>query len=232
MTNIICIAGFGDNTSMFDPLLHTQVASKHQLFPFNLPGFGAPPLVEQTTLSALAESVNVFAKQHNADVILAHSVASIIASLAALDTTSTPIKTVISLEGNLTAEDAYFSGTAADYDTPEEFYTSFLARLNGMIADRPIIERYREQVMKADVRALWELGSDARRFSEENIPGEILMKVPSAKYMYNPANVPSASLDWLQSHDLASIRLDDAFHWASVDAPDLLSRKLLEVLDK
>lgn len=164
-----------------------------------------------------------------AQAVLAHSVASIIASLAALRP-SALINTVLSLESNLTTEDAYFSGTVADFDTPSEFYTSFLARLDSMAAEQPIMPRYREDLLQADVQALWELGNDAMRFSDMYVPGELLMDVSSATYFFNPANVPSASLDWLNSHNLPSIRLADASHWASVDQPHTLSEKMLEVL--
>lgn len=229
MAKIICIAGFGDNSSMFQPLQETRLHTIHELISFNLPGFGSPRLSETTTLARLAEVVDDYAREIDSRVIVAHSVASIVASLAALRPDSS-IETVLSLEGNLTADDAYFSGTAADFDNPSTFRTHFLARLDSMVPDQPIIARYRDNVEQADPSALWELGTDARRFSEQNVPGETLSQVPSAVYLYNPANVPQASLDWLKIHALPRVVLEGASHWASVDQPQQLSEKIIEVL--
>jgi len=231
MSKIICLAGFGDNTSMFEPLLETRLADRYEIILFNLPGFGAPSLGEKTTLANLANAVSTFAIETQAEVVLAHSVASIIASLAVLNEES-PLTQILSLEGNLTAEDAYFSGTAADFDNPDEFRVSFLSRLKLMIAENPIIERYRDNVIKADQQVLWELGCDARYFSNTSSPGEILLQAPSATYFYNPANVPATSLAWLETHALPRVQLDNTSHWASVDQPNLLASKIIDILDQ
>ena len=117
---ILFIAGFGDNASMFTGLRGTALEDAYRLLPLDLPGFGAPALRTQTTLQSLADFVAGKAKETGAEIIVAHSVASIIASLAAREP-DCPITTILSLEGNITAEDAYFSGSAADYDDPNSF---------------------------------------------------------------------------------------------------------------
>lgn len=227
---MLCIAGFGDTGSMFVPLLGTPLADHVHISPFDLPGFGAPPLEgAETTLQALANWVNDQARETGARIILAHSVASIIASLAAQQAGS-PIEIILSLEGNLTADDAYFSGTAADYDTPAAFRTAFLARLDTMATGERVIARYRSIVEAADPLALWQLGRDARQFSREHVPGDVLMPSTKAVYLYNSDNVSPASLDWLADKDLPRIVLKGASHWPSIDKPALLSEKLIEAL--
>ena len=214
----------------FDGLLGADFADHVELLPLGLPGTGAAaPLPGETTLHALAEFVAAKAAEHNATIIVAHSVASIIASLA-VQRTDCPLAAILSLEGNLTAEDAYFSGTAADYDNPASFHEAFLARLDGM-AMTPVLARYRAQVAQADARSLWELGCDARRFSEQQHPGETLMNTGSAVYLYNPDNCPGRSIEWLERSNLPRLVLDGASHWPSVDQPELLARTLREALE-
>ncbi len=229
MTKMVCIAGFGDNGSMFYPLLTTELAKQIEIRPFDLPGFGKPALSGDTTLASLADVLDAETRTVEASVVVAHSVGSIIASLAAQKAGS-PIRTILSLEGNLTAEDAYFSGTAADYDSSESFRAAFLQRLSEMAEHQPIISRYREMVAGADQNALWQLGRDARRFSAEKSPGKVLIEAAMAVYFYNPANVPDSSLKWLETHDILKIRMDDTSHWPSVDQPDLLAKQMTEVL--
>lgn len=228
---IVLIAGFGDGADMFEPLANTALASRYRLIAIDLPGFaGTPPLGGPTTLEALAEIVHDVATAENARILVAHSVASIVASMAAKRTPAR-IDTIISLEGNLTAEDAYFSGTAADYDNASEFRQAFLARLDDMVKDQPVVARYRSMVARADPQALWELGRDARRFSLEHVPGELLTEIGDVCYLYNPENCHGASLEWLRRSTIRRLRMDGATHWPSVDQPHRLSGKILEALE-
>lgn len=223
----ICIAGFGDNASMFEPLARTQLAEACRLELLNLPGFGAGDALRPTTLQALGDRVAAKAGEAGATVVIAHSVASIIASLAAREPTG-PIDTVISLEGNLTAADAYFSGTAANYPDPQAFRSSFMAKLQRK--SDPLLVRYCTVVAEADALALWQLGCDAKRFSEETVPGEVLMQARAAAYLYNPANCPPETLEWLERHPLPRYRLDGASHWPTLDQPDETARAILHAL--
>lgn len=227
--SIVLIAGFGDNATMFDGLHATRLAKSYRLLPVNLPGFGAPALDHGTTLGALAAFVASTARQAGAEIIVAHSVASIVASLAVRDPLC-PVTTVLSLEGNLTADDAYFSGMAADFDDPQEFRSTFLDRLGDLVPSRPEIARYRAAVEAADPLALWQLGRDARRFSAKHVPGEVLLDAGHVCYLHNPDNCPARTLAWLKSHPMKSIVLPGATHWASVDQPEMLAEAMLDAL--
>ena len=226
---MLLIAGFGDNATMFDGLLETRLADEFHVVPLDLPGFGRQADSGRTTLRSLADFVVKQAQEIGAEIIVAHSVASIIASMAA-GRADCPLRTIVSLEGNLTAEDAYFSGTATDFDNPQEFRTAFLARLGKLAAGAPVIARYREQVAQADPHAMWELGCDARRFSERTHPGEFLAVSAEAVYLYNPKNCPESSLNWLASSDLPRLVLENATHWKSVDQPVQLAGKIDDAL--
>ena len=223
------IAGFGDNASMFAPLLDTDLADQFDLIPLDLPGFGAAPLSVETNLESLADFVAEEAGKTGAQIILAHSVASIIASFA-VQRDACPLTTLLSLEGNLTAEDAYFSGTAADFPNAERFRETFLARLDDMAKGDAILTRYRREVERADPQSLWTLGCDARKFSDRIEPGLMLLTAPQAHYFYNPDNCPRSSLDWLKAHDLPRTVLQGASHWASLDAPEQLSSAILQAV--
>jgi pimeloyl-ACP methyl ester carboxylesterase len=227
--SILMIAGFGDNASMFDGLRGTALANGYDLLPFDMPGFGAPRLKGETTIDALANSVAEEAHRTGAGILLAHSVASIIASVALRK--SSLLDTILSVEGNITADDAYFSGTAADYDDPLAFRAAFLDRLERMAKGSEVVTRYRNNVARADPTALWELGRDARRFSETTHPGEFLLAAGKISYLYDPPNCPASTLEWLRSHPIDKRLLTGASHWPSVDAPALLARKCIEALD-
>ena len=230
MTPIVCVAGFGDNASMFEPLQKTELANTHTLIGLNLPGFGAPPSEAPATLRAFADILHEAVLRAEAHFVMAHSVASLIAVLAAQKQGS-PIELILSLEGNLTPEDAYFSGTAAGYSNAGEFKTAFLERLE-VLAETggPEITRYREIVSLADPRTLWELGCDAHAYSSEHIPGDELVSACRAVYFFNSANLPDASLRWLSNHTLDRRELPGASHWPTIDQPTELSSAILSAL--
>lgn len=215
---------------MFSRLHQTRAAQTFDLLPIHLPGFGAPPSTAQTSLESLATFVADRARAENAQVVLGHSLASVIASLAARRADS-PIRQVLSLEGNLTADDAYFSGTAANYDSPESFRSAFLEALAERSRTEPVVARYRDAVAKADPRALWQLGTDARRFSDEQVPGEVLAGSARPTYIYNPSNCHDATLVWLQESGMERIVLEGASHWASVDQPESVSEAMIQALE-
>jgi len=227
---ILFIAGFGDNAEMFDGMYHTKLAESYDLLPVNLPGFGAPSLPGPTSLQSLSKYIAEVAVENSAEFIVAHSVASIIASLAGKEL-DCPITTIFSLEGNITADDAYFSGTAADYNDPDGFLSAFLDRLNEMAVSNPIFPRYRDCVSRADPKALWQLGADVRRFSSKHVPGEVLVaSATNVIYIYSPENCPESTLEWLSENTIRKIEVANASHWISVDLPDLLANKILEEL--
>jgi len=226
---ILMIAGFGDNASMFDGLAGTDLAGDYTLIPVDLPGFGAPPLPGETTLDALASALAGAARRAGAGIVLAHSVASIVAALAARRA-DCPLHTILSLEGNLTADDAYFSGTAADHADPATFRAAFLARLDEMAAGSPVHARYRDNVATADPVALWQLGRDARRYSETCVPGDELLRAGRVVYLYDPPNCPQSTLDWLETSGMPRRRLPGASHWPSVDRPAQLAAEIRRAL--
>ena len=227
---ILLLAGFGDDSSMYAGVLETPLALRYDLRPIDLPGFGTPALDEETTLAALAAFVRDRARESGAEIAVAHSLASIVASLAAR-MADCPITTLLSLEGNLTSDDAYFSGTAADHDDPAAFRSAFLTRLDERSAAEPTIARYRRVVARADPLALWQLGCDARRFSAQHAPGEVLVSAARVTYVYNPDNCPPRTLAWLSENPVERVVLDGATHWVSVDEPERLSEAILSVLE-
>lgn len=230
LPSAIMLPGFGDDASMFARLSRTELAGRYRLIPVNLPGFGGQPALDGTTsLDKLAEVVHDIALQERARLVIAHSLSSIIASLAARRMPSA-IDTILSLEGNLTAKDAYFSGTAADFSNAREFRSAFLNRLEVLAAKQPIVARYRDSVAAADSQALWELGCDARRFSGDRHPGEFLSESAAVCYLYNPENCPDSTLEWLSRSTIERVRMDNATHWKSVDQPELLAASILQAL--
>ena len=102
----------------------------------------------RTSLAALADFVHLKAQEEEARSFVAHSASSIIATLVA-GRPQSPIDTVISLQGNITADDAYYSGSAEDFADPQEFKSALLDRIGDLSRSRPIFGRYYDIVSRA-----------------------------------------------------------------------------------
>ncbi|MDJ0960783.1 MAG: alpha/beta hydrolase [Acidimicrobiia bacterium] len=228
---IVFVAGFGDHGGMFEALGDTVLGERYTILGVDLPGTGlSKPWAQRLTLQVAGELIAEVVHQEEATIIVGHSVGSVVASLAAL-TPDSSIRTVLSIEGNLTPADAYFSGSAAEYESAAAFRAAFLARLDEMAVDSPSVQRYREQVAAADPRSIWELGCDVAEWSRAQQPGDVLVRsADRVRYLFNPDNTPAESLDWLRDNEIVSIRLDGAGHWMAVDEPDLMAQKLLEAI--
>ncbi len=228
---IVCVAGFGDHGGMFEALGATLLDEHFAVVGVDLPGTGhSPPDTAPLTLDRAAALVAAEIREANASIIVGHSVGSIVASLAARRL-GTRVTAVISLEGNLTPADAYFSGSAADYAVATEFHSEFLSRLDAMADGNDVVARYREQVATADPQSIWELGCDVATWSRAHDPGAVLTQcAPHVRYLFNPDNIPAESVDWLRRNKIAATQLDGASHWATVDQPDLVAEGVLATL--
>lgn len=228
----VCIPAFGDDSGVYEPLVRTPLIERFRLVLTELPGFGgAEPLPGPTTLEALAAYVADLARRESAAVLIAHSLASVTASLAARRAPDV-IKAIVSLEGNLTPADAYHSGTAADFDDADAFKAAFLKRLDGIGLTDAGIPRFRRAVERADPAALWGLGRDARAFSRAHEPGAVLLERARVVYLYDENNTPPQTLAWIAAHKIDARRLDGVSHWMACEQPETTAAAILAAFDR
>ena len=99
---------------------------------------------------------------------------------------------LFSIEGNLTKEDAYFSGLATSFDDPERFKQELLTWVGALSRqtadDGPSLARYHACLERASAEALWCLGRSAKAASRAGALGEEYraLPVPSLYYWSPP----------------------------------------------
>jgi hypothetical protein len=127
--------------------------------------------------------------------------------------------------GNLTAEDAYFSGRAADFDDPSAFKRRYLDYLWTIAQAQPILRRFYGTVTMADAAAMWSLGCDARRLSIGDAPGRAYLKVLPSLYCWSPDNTAETTRDWIARSAIAQRQFDGS-HWPMVDQPNAAAQAI------
>ncbi len=227
-TKIICLHGFSDSGLMFLPLFKSDALRDFELIAVDLPGFGASPRKAGVgTVHEFAETVAALANAispKQSVALVGHSIASAIA-VAAAGILPSRVLGILSIEGNLTEEDAYFSGRAADWDDPTEFKTHFLGDIWALAQGQQILRRYYGGVVMADPQAMWDLGRDAKRIGRDNAAGEAYRKlaIPNL-YYWSRENTAKATQDYIASNKIAGLEFANASHWPTVDATDETAR--------
>lgn len=218
-TDIWFLHGFGDSHLCFREAFLHSIAEHMRIFMFDFPGFGAsPPRPAGLTVEDAAQvwrSLIANCSGKRRIVLVGHSVAGIIATRTAL-MADRPPGLVISVEGNLTLADAYFSGQAAKFAEPESFYTWFRSTILET-AKHEIFRQYSCSLELADPRTLWTLGRSVLDYPS---PGRDFLSLtcPSI-YYWDPASMTDDAKKFLAGYNLGQRKLEGLGHWPMVKSP-------------
>jgi pimeloyl-ACP methyl ester carboxylesterase len=231
---LLFLHAFADCGLTYVPLFDTRLGERYRLIAVDLAGFGASPRQDDVlTIEQHARAIAALARSLSATQpigLVAHSVASMIA-VEAVRHLGDLFGGLFSIEGNLTADDAYLSGRAADFDDASTFKLRFLDELWAMAQTHVIMRRFFAAAVQADPVAMCHLGRDARRLSVGDAPGRAYRRVRPSLYYWSPASTAETTRHWLERSDLDCRRYADASHWPIVDQPDETARAIASFFD-
>lgn len=230
---LLFIHALADCGLAFTPLFETLLADSFRLITVDLPGFGAsPPRDDVLTIAQHAGAVVALARSMSSRGpigLVGHSVGSMIAVESARRL-GDRFGGLFSIEGNLMAEDAYFSGGAADFDDPYVFKQRLLDDLWNMASTQPILRRFHGTATMADPVSMWSLGQDARRLSVGDAPGQAYLSIRPSLYYWSPRNTAEKTREWIVRSGMAHHQFD-ASHWPTVDQPALAAQAIQSFFD-
>jgi pimeloyl-ACP methyl ester carboxylesterase len=138
---------------------------------------------------------------------------------------------LFSIEGNLTAADAYLSGLAARFDGPEEYREHLLTRIRASAnaarsRRRAALLRYHARVSRAAAGPLWRIGRAAKVASENDALGleYHALSIPKL-YYWSPDNTPTETQAFIEEHRLEALAFEGG-HWPMVEQPAATARRL------
>jgi pimeloyl-ACP methyl ester carboxylesterase len=211
----------GDSHLCFRHAFAHPLAKRARLFVFDLPGHGAsPPWPSGLTVADAAVLWRDLAAQFSDGrdtVLVGHSMAAIVATRAAR-MLARPPKLVVSVEGNLTAADAYFTGKAARFDDAGSFYAWFQAEILRLAQGDEIFRRFSCSLQFADPLTLWTLGRSVAEFPDPG--GEYLKLTCPSAYYWSPESTTGDAQAFLARHPVRQRRLEGLGHWPMVKSPD------------
>lgn len=213
---ILVVPGFGDSSRSWRTLLGSPLADHHHVELVDLPGIGIPSTGAAPTIEAHAAHLARLVVAGGAGrpaFLVGHSLGSAIA-VEAIRSLEGAVAGLVSLEGNLTTDDGYFSATAAVHADASTFRTALLDRVDDLLRSGEAPASYLASIEAADPVVLWEIGRDASRLGAGDGFGEAFraVGVPTL-YLWSARSTPVTTQRYLAAHGLAAARNDDATHW-------------------
>lgn len=223
------LPGFAESHLCFRGAFGQEVARRARILMFDPPGLGAsPPRTAGLTVRDCARLWENLVRRLSGSrtvALVAHSMAGIVATLTA-GLLASPPAIVVSVEGNLTRSDAFFTGRAADYESPDEFYRFFSQHVLKLAKAGRVPMSYYASLQFADATTLWTLGRSVLEFEAPGKDFERL-KCP-AVYYWDQRTTPADTQKFLAESGLRQRRLDGLGHWPMIAAPDRFYSMLKE----
>jgi pimeloyl-ACP methyl ester carboxylesterase len=229
VSGVWLVHGFGESGLSFREAFSSPLAAAYDLYAPDLPGFGvSPPDPGVRSIDAAAgRLVSLVGRLSGGKpvALVGHSMGSLIAVEAARRLGSQAVL-VVSIEGNLTDEDTYFSRLTNQYEAPGKFYTALQERIAGQIAglkddddEREALLRYRASVRLADPETLWDLGKSGVEATGDTRGAESFLALPCRRsYYWGGASPSPKSRDLLADWPAAIERREfpGAGHWLMI----------------
>lgn len=228
-TDVWFLPGFAESHLCFRDAFKYNISKQVRIILFDPPGLGASParpggITIKDCAIIWKDLIDSISKPKKL-VLVAHSVAGIIATETAAILDRTP-SLIVSVEGNLTAADAYFSGQAVHYSSPFEFYQHFSNSVFNLAKKGDVPMSYYASLQFADPNTLWTLGKSTQDYSE---PGNDFQKLECPTvYYWSDETLSSDSKSFLKANDLNNRELDGLGHWPMNKSPKRFYSQLLD----
>lgn len=226
------VHALGDSSGVFEALLGSGLASTFDLVAPDWPGAGGTASARVDNLDDLAFWLAANVERHTPGVpvgFIGHSLGAAVAVRAICRLQGAV--GLFSIEGNLTAADAYFSGLATEFEGAEEFREHFLARIrqlaeSGQPSRRDSLWRYHASLSRAAPETLWRIGRSAKTASRSGALGEEYraLTVPTL-YYWSRENTPPETQEYIRKHRLLNIEFAGG-HWPMVEKPIDTARQI------
>ncbi len=232
---LLFVPAFGDSGMCYKEVFETGLAQRYRLVALDLWGFGASPASPEVRSFAefcgALESLVLKLSPGRPIGLIGHSIAgSMVVEVA--HRLEHKVAGVFSIEGNLTPDDAMFTGRASSFDDPRAFKKSFLNDIWALGEKSEALRHYYAGARMGDPDTMWFLGRDAGKVSEGNNLGRSFLKLTRpALYYWSQESTPQATQEWIATSDIPNETYHDAGHWPMVEQPDATAARIGRFFD-
>ncbi len=228
--DIWLIHGFAESSFCYRYVIEAERLTGYRLHAVDLPGFGVSPARPDCgTMADFAGALARAIAERSAGrpvILVGHSLGAPIA-VDAMGALGGLVRGLVSVEGNLTAADAFFSGQAIHYVDPGAFKADFHAQIEAYKRLHAAYAGYAISVTLADAQTMWRLGRDVVARSENNALGAAYRALSLPRlYYWGKAATTDETEAYLSAHGLANQRFEAASHWPMIDIPEAFAEML------
>jgi len=223
------LPGFAESHLCFKQVYNSEVVNIARAIVFDPPGFGASPArAEGISISECAQIWSELISKVSASrrvILVAHSVSGITAVETA-KLLETPPELLVSIEGNLTEVDAYFSGQALNYSDPQMFVDSFSKNVLDLVMDGKVPMSYYSSLQFADSRTLWKMGQSTQKYKTPGL--DLLQLKCPVKYYWSEESLSKESKAFLLRYNIENFQFQGLGHWPMLASPITFYKQLSE----
>jgi pimeloyl-ACP methyl ester carboxylesterase len=222
---VVCLPAFADTVRSWHPLV-SALSDRCEVVVVELPGLSRPGrLPGRPTVTDIANLTAGIVRRVWATpvTVVGHSLGSAVAVRAAQQLDG-QCQAIVSIEGNLTAHDAFLTGQAAGHDDPVEFKASLAVQIDTLVAAGEAPASFAESVRAADAATMWALGRDvALQSRDDGFGHEFVQLTCPSLYLWSRATTPQPSQDFLRAHAVPHHELGIAHHWPWIVDPAVVA---------
>ncbi len=233
--DIWIIHGFSESGLSFANAFDSELSKDYNIWIPDLPGFGASPYNRKlTTIHKYVTHLSYLITKRSTTqtiYIIAHSFGAVIATLLC-ECMNETIKAVVSVEGNLTNDDSYYSGWAGQYEDGEQFKQDFKELLQNKAKDRPEFEHYFVSATMAHPAAMLVLGKGSKEYTNNNDAGDRFLSLSCPTlYIWGDIDTPLITQKYIKENILFNYLFKGNTHWMMKENPVLFYSEISAFLN-
>ncbi|MBI4196310.1 MAG: alpha/beta hydrolase, partial [Deltaproteobacteria bacterium] len=213
----------GESGLSFREAFDSPLAKNFRLFAPDFPGFGVSPFQSRRgslrgSTRLLGELIDQFSKGRPI-LLVAHSLGGIVGTWTVQERPK-QVRAYISIEGNLTRSDTFFSGLAAKAKSAGKFYHFFKGQILAKARGHEELERYFASLRFADPRALIAWGRSGVEATGLDRSGEEFAGLTCRKiYFWGEESMAHRSREFLRDKDIDHRCFKKCGHWPMIEKP-------------
>ena len=210
--------GFGDSGLAYQEVFDAPIQEAFNIYVVDLPGFGVSPIQEnylsiKDQASLLTTIIKEETLNQQAVNIVAHSLGALIGTWVSQNLPG-KVNYYLSIEGNLTEADSYFSSKPLEYETAEAFSQAFEKEVFELGKSQGRFKRYFSSLKLANPEGMRNWSITSQEHIKTNKCGYEFKALQCKKlYIWGDKDTPQATQDFIQKHQLPNRLYPGIGHW-------------------
>lgn len=218
------IHGFCCSGHLYDNVFDSVLCDDFSIHMPDFPGFGAsPPASPPHTVADSARLLSGLIRRVGGDgpvFLLSHSLGGIVGTKAAMELGGI-VKGYVSVEGNLTRQDAFVTGLSADFNDAGAFYEHLTQMFLPMVQNDPSLRRFVAGFLSADPDSVLVWGKSCAEATGETAAGDEFRALPiPTLFVWGEKSLPEMSREYIERHCMNHLPFPNAGHNVMVDEPE------------